>query len=172
MYAPNARSDIRKGLHEYGPEMLEKFGINTPLRFEHFMAQTAHESAGFRTTVEYASGEAYEGRKDLGNTHRGDGKRYRGRGLIQVTGRSNYKRFTKWVRETQPDAPDFEEEPELVSKFPWALLSAVWYWTAHDLNKLADEDGIVRITRIVNGGLNGLDSRRYWLKRAKEILGE
>src|SRR5215207_8865034 len=66
-------------------------GIDKPLRLCHFMAQLAHESAHFQVTREFASGKAYEGRLDLGNTQRGDGRKYRGRGLIQTTGRANYR---------------------------------------------------------------------------------
>src|SRR5690348_12889694 len=74
-----------------GQDYIAKGGIDTPLRLCHFMAQLAHESAHFGVTREFASGAAYEGRQDLGNTTAGDGKRYRGRGLIQTTGRANYK---------------------------------------------------------------------------------
>ena len=76
---------------------LEAYGIDTRLRIAHFLGQTCHESAGFRTTEEFASGEAYEGRKDLGNIKKGDGRRYKGRGLLQLTGRANYAEHGKML---------------------------------------------------------------------------
>src|SRR5690349_23587399 len=85
-------------------------GIDTPLRLCHFMAQLAHESAHFSVTREFASGAAYEGRKDLGNTLPGDGRRYRGRGLIQTTGRRNYRDATNDIRTMVAIAPDFEQD--------------------------------------------------------------
>src|SRR4051794_20111673 len=94
-------------------------GIDTPLRLCHFMAQLAHESAHFGVTREFASGAAYEGRRDLGNTHDGDGRRYRGRGLIQTTGRTNYRQARDDIRKMVPTAPDFEEDPPELEEFPW-----------------------------------------------------
>ena len=133
----------------------------------HFMAQLAHESAGFQTTREFASGKAYEGRKDLGNVQPGDGQRYRGRGLIQTTGRANYREARDDIRKIVPDAPDFEQQPQDLEKFPWALLSAV-VLDAQEDRELADRDDIRAVTRAVNGGTNGLDDRKRYLKRARE----
>ncbi len=137
------------------------------------MAQLAHESAHFRVTLEFASGAAYEGRKDLGNVKRGDGKRYRGRGLIQTTGRANYREATEDIRRLDPSAPDFEAEPEQLEAFPWALLAGVSYWRRRDINRHADRDDILAVTRAINGGTNGLEERKTYLRRTKAIwMGE
>jgi predicted chitinase len=135
-------------------------GIDTPLRLCHFMAQLAHESAHFGVTREFASGAAYEGRRDLGNTHEGDGRRYRGRGLIQTTGRANYREATIEIRRLHPGAPDFEAEPLALEEFPWALLAGITYWQRRNLNRHADRDDLRAMTRGINGGLNGLDDRK------------
>src|SRR5205085_179017 len=103
------------------------------LRLCHFMAQLAHESAHFGVTREFASGAAYEGRRDLGNTTAGDGKRYRGRGLIQTTGRANYKETRDDIRKIDQNTPDFEADPEELEKFPWALLSGISYWRRRNI---------------------------------------
>lgn len=147
------------------------YGIDTPLRIEHFLAQCAHESDGFRVTEEYASGSAYEGRKDLGNVQKGDGVRYKGRAVIQLTGRANYRAFTAWMRKVIPGCPDFEAQPELVATFPWAGWAAIYFWTAHNLNALADKDDLIKVTEVVNGGRNGLSSRSKYLARAKTAVG-
>jgi putative chitinase len=153
--------------------LLEKFQINTPLRLAHFLSQIAHESDSFNTLTEYASGAAYEGRHDLGNTHPGDGRRYKGRGPIQCTGRVNYHAFTKWVREHfDPNAPDFEAQPELLTEAPWAALSAIWYWSTHNINALADRDELVAVTEKINGGRNGLSDRGLKLGRAKQVIAQ
>lgn len=149
---------------------LDTYGISQPQRLAHFLSQCGEESDHFKTLREYASGAAYEGRRDLGNTHSGDGRRYPGRGLIETTGRANYRSFTVWTRKQIPDAPDFEAQPQLLETFPWALYSAVWYWVSHDLNKYADEDNIETITHKVNGGLNGFGERLAMLIRASLIL--
>lgn len=143
--------------------------INSPLRLCHFMAQLAHESAHFQVTREFASGAAYEGRKDLGNTQQGDGPRYRGRGLIQTTGRANYREATASIRALDPNAPDFENNPEALEEFPWALLAGITYWQKRKINVAADQDDVVRVTKLINGGKNGLDERIKYLKIAKAI---
>ena len=144
-------------------------GIDTPLRLCHFMAQLAHESAHFQVTLEFASGKAYEGRKDLGNTQPGDGPRYRGRGLIQTTGRANYRQATGAIRKLNASAPDFEAKPEALEEFPWALLGGITYWQSRKINSAADRDDVVRVTELINGGHRGLPERREYLAKAKNI---
>lgn len=144
-------------------------GIDTPLRLCHFMAQLAHESAHFGVTREFASGAAYEGRSDLGNTQPGDGRKYRGRGLIQTTGRANYREARDDIRRIVPEAPDFEAEPVTLEEFPWALLSGVSYWRRRNINRHADRDDVIAVTRAINGGLNGLDDRKRYVQKAKAI---
>ena len=144
-------------------------GIDTPLRLCHFMAQLAHESAHFQVTREFADGSAYEGRKDLGNSQPGDGKRYRGRGLIQTTGRANYREATGDIQRMNPSAPDFEANPTALEEFPWALLAGISYWRRRKINAPADNDDVETVTRQINGGLNGLAERKQYLAKAKKI---
>lgn len=145
-----------------------KFNINTKLRMAHFLAQVMHESGGFRWLRElWGPTDAqvgYEDRKDLGNQRSGDGKRFMGRGLIQLTGRANYQAFSDALN------VDFVTEPELIETSPYAVLAAGWFWDTCNLNALADDDGIRRITRTINGGLNGLEERVRYLDRAKLVL--
>jgi putative chitinase len=162
--APRGKPWILDGLADAMPVMVDRFDINTPVRQQHFLAQLAHESDHFQTTREYASGKAYEGRKDLGNTHKGDGERYRGRGLIQLTGRSNYQRASQALG--QP----YLEEPDLVEKFPAAAIVSGWFWKTNGLNEIADKDDVRAVTRRVNGGLNGLDSRMAHLASARTAV--
>jgi putative chitinase len=152
------------------PGMLVQFGCTTALRIDHLLAQVAHESDGFCTTEEYASGAAYEGREDLGNVRRGDGKRFKGRGPIQLTGRENYRLFTAWLRKIIPDCPDFEAQPELVALFPWAAWAVFFFWITKSLNALADRDDLIAVTKRVNGGTNGLADRAARLAKAKATI--
>lgn len=142
----------------------EHFGITTPLRMAHFLAQIAHESVEMKYTKEIASGKAYEGRKDLGNTQKGDGVKFKGRGLIQITGRANYAAYAKYC------GYDVVAQPELLERLPGAVKSAMWYWQTHGLNELADKDKFLTITKRINGGTNGLESRQKYLERAKKVL--
>lgn len=144
---------------------LDKYEIDTPLRQAHFLAQVGHESGELRYREEIASGKAYEGRQDLGNTEPGDGPRFKGRGLIQLTGKDNYRAYGDFV------GVDLIATPELVAtRTDLCVDVAGWFWNGHKLNELADQDGIQRITRRVNGGLNGLEDRQRILVLAKSIL--
>ena len=133
-----------------------------------FAAQLGHESVGLRYMEEIASGAAYEGRRDLGNVHPGDGTRYKGRGPIQLTGRNNYRAFTRWAREMGHTTHDFEAEPWRVSEPHWGFLAASWYWVVArpQINNLADRRDLEGVTRAINGGLNGLADRRARYQRA------
>lgn len=148
-------------INRYAPE----FGITTSLRMAHYLAQVAHESAELKYTKELASGAEYEGRKDLGNTSRGDGVKYKGRGLIQLTGKANYKAYKEYC------GFDVVAKPELLEQPLGATRSSMWYWQTHGLNALADKDDIKAVTRRINGGYNGLADREKYLTRAKKALG-
>jgi putative chitinase len=137
-----------------------------PARIAAFIAQLAHESGEFRYTQEIASGAAYEGRKDLGNTQPGDGKRFKGRGLIQITGRANYADCSEALYEDSR----LLATPELLELPDGAADSAGWFWTAHGLNELADVGKFESITRVINGGVNGYAERLEYWERAKVVL--
>jgi putative chitinase len=164
----------------------DKYGVNTPTRIAHFIAQVAHESGSFRYSKEIATGEAYEGRKDLGNVNKGDGKKFKGRGWIQTTGRINYKQASKDIfgDERLLEHPEILEQPE------YAMLSAFWYWNTRRMNVIADKTDDHRIkvvfqkskkevwyspveyiTYRINGGQNGIAERKVYYARAKQVLG-
>lgn len=163
--APGAAVNVDKYLN-YINGYADTFKISTPLRMCHYLAQIMHESGELKHTCEIASGKAYEGRKDLGNTQTGDGVRYKGRGLIQITGRANYAAYNA----SHYCKGDVVRDPELLEKPLGAVKSSMWYWLVNDLNRFADMDNIVRITKRINGGTNGLDERKDYLRRAKEVL--
>lgn len=128
-----------------------------------FCAQVGQECDGMRTYEEYASGAAYEGRADLGNTQRGDGVRFKGRGLIQLTGRNNYGLFSRWAYDQKlvPSPTYFVDNPAKVGDLPWAFTATVWYWIVArpKINSMCDDNDIYGVTRAINGGLTHIDER-------------
>jgi putative chitinase len=130
--------------------------ITTPRRQAAFLAQLAHESGELRFWEELADGKAYEGRASLGNTQPGDGPRYKGRGPIQLTGRSNYRAAGRAL------GIDLEAEPERAKAPEVGFRVAAWFWTSRGLNALADSGDFREITRRINGGYNGLERREAY----------
>lgn len=143
---------------------MDEFDINTPARKAAFLAQVGHESIQLRYVKELASGDAYEGRKDLGNTQVGDGVRYKGRGLIQITGRANMLTCGTAL------GLDLITHPELLEQPLNACRSAGWFWSTHGLNALADNGDFERITRRINGGTNGYADRLALFAVAQRVL--
>jgi putative chitinase len=142
-------------------------GIHTPLRQAHFLAQIGHESGELRYVEELASGDAYEGRIDLGNTEPGDGRRFKGRGLIQLTGRANYEAYGN---ARGIDLLTGDNYLRLATDSELAVDVACWFWESHGLNVLADQDDTRGVTRRINGGLSGLADRERQLFRGKFFL--
>lgn len=146
----------------------DEFGIDTPARIAAFLAQIGHESGRLRYTREIwgptPAQLRYEGRADLGNVMPGDGRRFLGRGLIQITGRANYNAAGMAL-----DLP-LCEQPELLEQPGNAARSAAWFWSKHGLNELADAGDFERITRRINGGLNGQAERLALYSAATEAL--
>jgi putative chitinase len=139
--------------------------INTPQRASCFLAQVAHESGQLKYTRELASGIAYEGRADLGNTVPGDGPFFKGRGFLQVTGRGNYGACGLALK------LDLVAHPELLETPSGACRSAGWFWRKNALSDYSDKDAFGGLTKRINGGYNGLDERiQFWL-RARKSLG-
>ena len=174
--------------------ILPQYDIDTPLRKAHFLAQVAHESGGFRFVSEnlnysakalygvfrkyfptmdianqYArnpekiANKVYANRMGNGPETSGDGWNYRGRGLIQLTGKLNYQTLSETVGQ------DFISNPEKVSEPEWALTSACWYWQKRKINRYADTDDIHMVTKLINGGYNGLQSRQHFLEEFKKL---
>lgn len=179
-----AETPLMPELAKWITALCPDYGIDTPQEMSHFLAQACHETDHFRTLREYASGSAYEGRADLGNTHKGDGPRFKGRGIFQTTGRDNYSLLG--VQRGKPIL--FISNPELLEQPEYAVWSALEYWRTRSLNDIAqhaDSDivkikqrGVVHsvspveaITRRINGGINGLDARKKFYARARQVLG-
>jgi len=164
---PSADDDILTGLTPVMSSEFARGRINTPLRQAHFLAQASEETDFFSTLVELggpAYFKRYDYRRDLGNIYPGDGYKFRGRGVFQDTGRSNYK------LQGRRRGLDMIKNPDLMADPAIAMANAVDYWVSHGLNQLADADDIVGITRRINGGTNGLSVRRQFLARYKHAL--
>jgi predicted chitinase len=152
---------------------IQEFELSNDNRISHFLGQAAIESAYFRTTTEYGDGKKYNGRRDLGNTQPGDGPRFKGRGLIQLTGRSNYAQVGKLVGQ------DLVSNPASVAAFPLALTVSGIYWRTRavdgnknvHLNDAADQDDVQKVTRNVNGRkMLALRERTQMTRRAYTLL--
>ena len=151
-------------------ELCKKYNIDTTNRLSMFIAQCLHESAGFLYLKEIWGNTkwqiAYENNIKLGNINPGDGKLFMGRGLIQLTGRSNYTKFSKWAGN-----PEIINTPSLVETPEFAVLSAIWFWDSNNLNKFADNDDIEGCTKAVNGkAMLGLNERSDYYSKLKKIL--
>jgi putative chitinase len=142
--------------------------LDNGLRLAHFMAQVGHESGGFRWMEEIwgptKAQLGYEGRADLGNTVKGDGRRYAGRGPLQITGRANYRRIGQQI------GIDLESHPEIAALPSLGILTACLYWTSRKINAMADRDDVLAVTKAVNGGTNGLEDRKLRLVAAKALI--
>ena len=158
---------VPQGVIDELAKISELFGITTNLRLAHFLAQCAHESGNWKFKTELASGRAYEGRKDLGNTQAGDGVKFKGRGYIQLTGRVNYGKFSQFIGE------DCIAQPELVAtKYP--LTSAAYFFNKNKLWNICDlgntDEVVTRVSKRVNGGTNGLADRLEKFKKYYSLL--
>lgn len=151
---------------------MEEFEINTPLRISAFLAQIAHESGEFKWMEEIWGPTKYQIKydppcskaKELGNTDIGDGKKYKGRGPIQLTGKANYKKYGNILN------LDLVEYPENAATKEVAFRIAALYWKLNGLNELADDENFTKITKRINGGTLGLENRQKYYEKAKEIL--
>ncbi len=171
---PNARSKAGVFVSPIN-EAAKRWQINTAKRMAAFLAQVGHES-GHLLYVRELGGTAYLARYDtgklaerLGNTPEadGDGQFYRGRGLIQITGRANYMACSLALfNDTRLLA-----QPQLLEEPGWAVHSAGWFWKSKGLNALSDTGDFLRITRVINGGTSGLAERREIWERARQVLG-
>lgn len=144
---------------------LVKFGITQKEDIRQFLAQCAHESGGLRWLKELASGDDYEWREDLGNTQAGDGRKYKGAGVIQLTGRANYQAFADFMGDPKiMDGVNYVAE-----KYP--VSSAGFFWWRNEISDRVKNGATIEdTTRIVNGGYNGLSDRIYYYGRAKKII--
>ncbi len=162
--APNCDQRLVNSLRGPLNKWLPAYDIGTVNRVSRFLGQAAIESAYFRTLHEYASGAAYEGRKDLGNIYRGDGVRYKGRGIFQLTGRANYEAYGRILGLDLVNNPELAADPEV------SVRIACEYWKRKGLNGWADRKDDREITRRINGGQNHLAERVKATKAAEKVL--
>lgn len=163
---PNCPAARRTDYLPFIQQAMQEFLITSYWREAAFLAQLAHESGELRYMEEIASGSAYEGRRDLGNTQPGDGKRYKGRGPIQLTGRANYKKYGDLL------GLDLVNNPTIAATKEVGFRIAGQFWKLNGLNELADQQKFETITRRINGGLNGQPDRVKYYNRAKQVLSQ
>lgn len=186
--APRSKKTNYKLLPELANWMnvwFPKYDIDTNAELCHFLSQTAHESDSFNTLEEYASGKAYEGRKDLGNINIGDGVKFKGKGLIETTGRLNYRALTIAYNKLNSSHLDFESNPELLKDENLAVWSACEFWESRSLNDIANMSDSTEIlskkvkrmlspleyiTLRINGGFRGYEERLKFYEQAKSII--
>ena len=194
---PNVKETRVKEFVKCFNEWSDKFGISTPLRFVHFIAQIAHESGEFKsmeenlnysadgllrvfpkyftkeTAAQYArkpekiANKVYANRMGNGDEASGDGWRFKGRGAIGTTGRDNYKAYA----DSEFCVGDLMSHPEWLAQSPGCYKSAMYFWWKNGLNQIADTDDVVKVTKRVNGGTNGLAQRQYYYRMAKRVMG-
>lgn len=194
---PNVKEARVKEFVKCFNEWSDRFGISTPLRFVHFIAQIAHESGEFKsmeenlnysadgllrvfpkyftkeTAAQYArkpekiANKVYANRMGNGDEASGDGWRFKGRGAIGTTGRDNYKAYA----DSEFCVGDLMSHPEWLAQSPGCYKSAMYFWWKNGLNQIADTDDVVKVTKRVNGGINGLAQRQYYYRMAKRVMG-
>ncbi len=174
---------LMAGLVDWINSTCPGYGIDSPQEFCHFLAQACHETDHFNTLHEYASGNAYEGRADLGNTQPGDGVRFKGRGIFQTTGRANYLQLG--LKQGQQNL--FIDNPALLEQPQYAVWSACEFWQTRNLNDAAnhadtdilkkkyrgnviDVSPVEFISYTINGGTNGMDERKKYYAIAQSVL--
>ncbi|NOT13459.1 MAG: glycoside hydrolase family 19 protein [Methylococcaceae bacterium] len=170
---PNLKEALCDEYFPFIQQAMDEFEINTPLRESAFLAQIAHESGEFRYLEELWGPTDAQRRyeppskkaNDLGNTHPGDGKRFKGRGAIQLTGRANYKKFGDLLSLDLPTHPEWVATPQVAFRVSAA------FWKLNGLNELADQQKFETMTRRINGGLTGLTERLMFYNRAKTLCG-
>lgn len=163
---PNCAAAKRADYLLFIQQAMQEFGITSYLRETAFLAQLAHESGELRYMEEIASGAAYEGRANLGNTQPGDGKRYKGRGPIQLTGRANYTKYGQLL------GLDLVNNPPIAATKEVGFRIAGQFWKLNGLNELADQQKFETITRRINGGINGLPDRIKYYERARKVMSK
>ncbi len=174
---------LMPALADWMNTLCPSYEIDTAREYGHFLAQACHETDHFKTLREYASGSAYEGRADLGNTQAGDGIRFRGRGIFQTTGRANYLQLgiKKGRRDLFINTPELLEQPE------YAVWSACEFWKTRGLNDVAnhadtdvlkkkyrgniiDVSPVEYISLTINGGYHGMEERKKYYALAQQVL--
>jgi predicted chitinase len=163
---PNCAAAKRADYLPFIQQAMAEFDITSYLRETAFLAQLAHESGELRYMEEIASGAAYEGRANLGNTQPGDGKRYKGRGPIQLTGRANYTKYGQLL------GLDLVNDPNIAATKEVGFRIAGQFWKLNGLNELADQQQFKSITKRINGGYNGLEDRLKYYERAKKVMSK